>query len=129
MADKLKEMQERLYAKQDLLKGIFDEARLPDESYDFLKAAAFKTLSDQQACLDKIHEIEEEQAALHAEVKALETIRAAENRNLEHIRERELIDDPMVHAVEKSNGHFRTSYKSLGQLVFDAWPKEGRMPA
>jgi HK97 family phage major capsid protein len=125
--EKLQELQEKLYSKQDVLKGVFDEAKLNDGTYDFLKSSAFKTYSTTQQCLDQITALEKELEEIHVEVKTLETIKHQEDRVLTMIHERSQIEDPHLHPDATDTRQPRMYQKSLGDLMAQDWPSPDRL--
>lgn len=127
MSTKLKELRDKLAAKQEVLATIFDEAKLNDGTFDFLKASAFKMYNTQEQCLEQVRSQEAELKEIHTEYKTLEGIVDSEtkiNDMRREFAEANHIDEPHVHSGAPSGVPHRLYQKSLGQLVADYMPKE-----
>ena len=72
MSTRLREYQNELYAKQDGMSRIFDQARRGDGTYDFLEADAFQHLDNQKAALEMIDQLEKELDELQSKVATQE---------------------------------------------------------
>lgn len=129
MPTKLREAQEKLWAKQDSFKRILEQSRLSDGSYDFTKADAFEHLDSQKQCIEQMEVMEKEMDEAANEVKTLEGMQAMEKRFQAKLEARREIETatPMIH----SNGHSGNGsspnglvQKSLSDYVREAYPRD-----
>jgi HK97 family phage major capsid protein len=131
MAAKLRELQEKLYVKQNNLASIFEQAKKSDGTYDFTKAEQFANLADgrdareaQVACLDMIKQLEGEVNDLHDEVVTLQNIAEKEAKLTKQIQDRKKVTEE--HLYPTSGGlETKAPQLSLGEMVKRAWPEEG----
>jgi HK97 family phage major capsid protein len=129
MPTKLRELQERLWSKQDVFKRIMEQSRLSDGSYDFTKADSFEHLDSQKACIEQLESMEKEMDDIAAEVRTLEGIQAQEARLKEKLEHRRMITEPMVHPVGNGNGQYATNgmlpaVKTLSDYVRETYPRD-----
>ena len=92
MSTRLRELQNELYAKQDGMSRIFDQARRGDGTYDFLEADAFQHLDNQKAALEMIDQLEKELDELQSKVATQEAIEEQDRRLKEKREQRAQVD-------------------------------------
>lgn len=128
MSTRLRELQNELYAKQDGMSRIFDQARRGDGTYDFLEADAFQHLDTQQAALEVIDQLEKEMNELQSKVATQEAIEEQDKRLKEKREQRAQVTDVMVHASPNGHGNGQGPgqmyQKSLGEMVAEVMPRD-----
>ena len=124
----LKELREKLGAKQDKLGEVFKEALNDDGKHDFTRVTCLgSTVKGSEAVAVKVREMNDELNALAEEAEALE---AAEQAAAQHAK-REKARSRLPHAAPGGDGgDDRGPVKSLGELVteqkrFQDWAKSG----
>jgi len=124
----LTEKRNELRAKSEKLAAIFQAANT-DKGYDFTKVEEFKDLADQQACVEKIRELNQELADLGKQVDEL-----AELDGIEARAQSGKDQGGIVHPPSDSD---KTEVKSLGEMfvesaAYKAWrdnDKQKEIPA
>lgn len=128
---KLQEMQQELYHKQNNIQTIYDQSKLSDGTYDFVRADAFTHLADGRdhvaanaAAIDVLRQLEKEAQDLHGKTVALQELHESEEKNRRMIADRKRVVDTHTHA--DGNGQLQPQVKSLGTLVRETWPDDSQ---
>jgi HK97 family phage major capsid protein len=125
MSTRLRELQNELYAKQDGMSRIFDQARRGDGTYDFLEADAFQHLDNQKSALEMIDQLEKELDELQSKVATQEAIEEQDRRLKEKREQRAQVTEVMHHVNGNGQGPMpQMVQKSLGEMVAEAMPRE-----
>ena len=122
MATKLEQLQQELYAKQNNLQNVYEQARKSDGTYDFLQADAFSHLDSQTACIDLLKQLEKEAEEKHNEVMTLQELHEREEKVKKRTEQLKEVEKKHTHMDRASELGRPAPLKSLGTLIKEAWP-------
>lgn len=125
----LKELREKLAAKQDALQAVFDESKTDAGEYDFTKVKSLgkECEGNSVAVAEKVRSMNDELNDLAQEAETLEAAEEAARQTDERAKARRR---PPFAGPGKSGTDVETVLKSLGELVcadarYEAWVKSG----
>jgi HK97 family phage major capsid protein len=126
----LKELREKLAARQDTLAKVFAEAKTDAGDFDFEKVACLGAeVKGSIAVAEKVREMNDELNEIGVEIEALDAAEKAAHEQAS----REKVRSRPPHAAPEGKGNYSSAakrVKSLGEMVveeknFQAWQKAG----